>query len=462
MLSMRRFWATLLVISFTGVVSAVAEDAAAPAAEAEAAAEAKPAAAAKGLEPGMVLNKQTWQMAEGLLPPEILKHYREGDYINPIVSWPVDVYTWPEDFRAASKENVGKYDIGDKGQVIEVATGKQPQYIIGFPFPKIDTNDAKAGAKVIWNFFYRTWYFGNNTNESQLNWVNRKGLERRTDVQASFRYFDGVPVADREENPLNLLNQFLTVVETPVDLSGTAALSWRYRDPGKRDSSWSFVPALRRVRAVSPANRSDGFLGSDMSQDDGPFFDGKPEDFTWKLKGQKEMLRFIDPMSLENKANIEWLPEGGWRAQWPDLPFIGYMDDKWQGVPWASATGALALRPHWVIEAVPKDKYYLYGRMELYVDTVTFQGSWNSKYSWKDELLNTFQVMAFVPKEVTRPDGQRDWVQGSSMAFQCAENIKRDQATVAGIKSTPRSGFDSNVTYDANYFEMSTLNRFGK
>jgi len=31
--------------------------------------------------------------------------------------------------------------------------------------------------------------------------------------------------------------------------------------------------ALRRVRAVSPANRSDGFLGSDMSQDDGAFFE---------------------------------------------------------------------------------------------------------------------------------------------------------------------------------------------
>ncbi len=140
---------------------------------------------------------------------------------------------------------------------------------------------------MIWNFFYRTWYFGNAANQSQVNWVNRKGLERRTDVEASFRYFDGVPVGDREENPLNLLNQFLTVVKTPVDLNGTAALSWRYRDPAKRDSSWSFVPALRRVRAVSPANRSDGFLGSDMSQDDGPFFDGKPEDFTWTLQGHR-------------------------------------------------------------------------------------------------------------------------------------------------------------------------------
>ncbi len=48
------------------------------------------------------------------------------------------------------------------------------------------------------------------------------------------------------------------------------------------------------------------------------------------------------------------------------------------------------------------------------------------------------------------------------MAFQCAENIKRDQATVAGIKSSPRSGFDSNIKFDTNFFEMSTLNRYGK
>jgi hypothetical protein len=442
MLLIRRMGATIGALVFAATVStAVAEE---------------------ELKAGMVLNQQTWQLAEGLLPPEILKHYRDGDYINPIAAWPEDMYTWPADFLAATKENDGKYDIGEKGQIIEKSTGEQPQYVIGFPFPTIDESDPKAAQKVIWNFFYRTWYFGNSKNESQVNWVNRKGLERRTDVEASFRYFDGVPIDDREENPLNLLNQFLTVVKTPADLNGTAALSWRYRDPAKRDSSWSFVPALRRVRAVSPANRSDGFLGSDMSQDDGPFFDGKAEDFEWTMKGSKNMLRLVDPLSLEGKSEQEWLPGGGWRAQWPDLPFIGYMKDDWQGVPWASATGALALRPMWVIEAVPKDKYYLYGKMELYVDKITYQGAWNSKYSWKGELLNTYQVMAFIPAELQRPDGTKDWVQGSTMAYQCAENIKRDQATVAGIKSSPRSGFDSNITFDDSYFEMSTLNRFGK
>jgi len=32
-------------------------------------------------------------------------------------------------------------------------TGKQPHYILGFPFPIIDPADPKAGTKVVWSFF---------------------------------------------------------------------------------------------------------------------------------------------------------------------------------------------------------------------------------------------------------------------------------------------------------------------
>jgi hypothetical protein len=397
-----------------------------------------------------------------LLPPEILDHYKKGEYINPVVDWPVDFFVWPTDFKAGSEANAGKYEIGPKGEIVEKASGKQPDFIIGFPFPTIDEKDPQAASKILWNFNYRTWYFGNAKNESQVNWVSTRKLERRMDVEASFKYLDGVPNDEREDNPQNLSVQFLTVVQAPVDVNGTAALSWRYRDPTKRDSSWSFVPALRRVRAVSPANRSDGFLGSDMSQDDGPFFDGKPEDFTWTFKGVVDQLRLVDPLGLAQKGDNVWLPTGGWRANWPDLPFIGYMSDDWKGIPWAPATGALAKRPHWVIEGVPNDRYYLYGKIELYIDKITFQGSWNRKFNWKGEPLNTYQVMAFVPRAVTRPTGEVDFVQGSNMAFQCAENLKQNQATVAGIKQSPKSGFDSHIKFDSNYFDMNTLNRYGK
>ena len=127
----------------------------------------------------------------------------------------------------------------------------------------------------------------------------------------------------------------VAVTVSPADLNGTAALSWRYRDASKRDSNWAYVPALRRVRAVSPANRSDGFLGSDMSQDDGEFFDGKTEDFTWTLKDETDQFRIVDPLSLKGQGDVVWLSTGGWRTIWPDLKLMGYMDPAWKGLAWA-------------------------------------------------------------------------------------------------------------------------------
>jgi hypothetical protein len=414
------------------------------------------------LKPGDVLNQTNWQKAEGLLPPEILKHYERGEYANPIVDWPAGVFNWPPDFRAGSEKNAGQLDVNEIGTVIEKGSGKQPPYVIGFPFPIIDLADPKAGTKALWNFFYRTWYFGTLQAESQLNWVAPTKLERRSDVVANFEFYDGVPEGERLPNPENFSVRFLTVTVSPADLNGTAALSWRYRDSVKRDSNWAYVPALRRVRAVSPANRSDGFLGSDMSQDDGPFFDGKPEDFTWTLKDEVDQLRLVDPLSLKGESQSVWLPGGGWRGIWPDLKFIGYMDPSWKGAGWAPLTGALAKRRFLVVHGVPKDKYYLYGRIELYIDKETFQGAWNRKFSWQDELLNTLQVMAFIPKAFTRPDGKVDYNQGSNMAFQCAENIKRNQATVAGIKSDPKGGFDGRIVFRPNFFDVNSLSHHGK
>jgi hypothetical protein len=418
--------------------------------------------AADELKPGDILNETNWQKAEGLLPPEILKHYQNGDYANMVADWPIGLYMWPPDFKAASEKNAGQLDVNDNGTIIEKGSNKQPPYIMGFPFPVIDPADPKAGVKILWNYFYRLWYLGSLRAETQLNWVAPKNLDRRADVWASFEQYDGIPPDERLPNPDNFSVRVLAMTVSPADLNGTAALTWRYRDSDKRDSNWAYVPALRRVRAVSPANRSDGFLGSDMSQDDGQFFDGKPEDFTWALRGESAQLRFVDPLSLKGEVEHVWLPTGGWRANWPDLKFLGYMDPTWKGIAWAPIVGALAKRPFWVVEGSPKDKYYLYGRIQLYIDKETFQGAWNRKFSWDGELVNTLQVMAFLSGRFTRPDGKVDYNQGSSMAFQCAENIKRNQATLAGIKSNPKSGFDYRVKFPATFFDMTSLGRAGK
>ncbi|HSQ01616.1 MAG TPA: DUF1329 domain-containing protein [Candidatus Dormibacteraeota bacterium] len=444
MLSVRRILAALVIAVWAGSAALAAEQ-------------------GDALKPGMVLDQSNAQLAEGLLPPEILAHYKDGGYSSAIVDWPLGTFNWPPDFKAATEKNAGQFKLSETGTVVLNSTGEQPPFILGHPFPIIDPADPQAGAKILWNFFYLTWHYGNLHAESQVNWVGPKAIERRTDQDVNFMYYDGVSENDRVPNPQNFSTQQLVVAKTPADLAGTAALSWRYRDPDKRDSAWAFVPALRRVRAVSPANRSDGFLGSDMSQDDGPFFDGKPEDFTWTLKGETDQLRLVDPLNLQGKSNSIWIPGGGWRANWdPALKIIGFQDPDWKGLAWAPRSAALAKRHMYVVEGIPKDKYYLYGKLELYIDKETSQGSWNRKFSWQGELLNTLQVMAYNLKPMTRPDGKVDYIQGSNMSYNVAENIKANRATVAGLKADAKAALDTHHPFEPAFFDMNSLSRFGK
>ena len=418
------------------------------------------------LKPGDVLTQSNWKAAEGLLPPEILKHYERGEYVNtPIADWPDGIFKFDPEFLAATESNAGKYKIDANGTVVDAATGQQPPIILGFPFPNVDPGDPTAATQVLWNYVYGGYYIlGSIHSTVELNWIKPTGLDRKTTQDVNFLYYDGQPDRYRKPNAQNFSMQFLTTAMTPTDLNGTTALTWRYRDPTKRDSNWVYVPALRRVRAVSPANRSDGFLGSDMSQDDGPFFDGKPEDFNWKLVGEREQLRLVDPLSLAGKSNIIWLPNGGWRAKWPkDVITFGYEDPKFKGSGWAPVAPVLAKRKFWVIEATPKDKYYLYGRIELYIDKETYEGAWNRKFSWSGELLNTLQVMTFLRHKYTRPDGINEYLQGSNMGYRVAENVKMNRATTAGTLAPLKDpASDTRIPMNPSFFDMNTLSRFGK
>jgi len=415
------------------------------------------------LKPGDVLGPENWELAKDLLPPEILKHYQNGEYRNPIADWPEGIYPWEPAFLEATVRNGETLTVNEAGTIVDRRTGKQPPYVFGLPFPKIDPQDPNAGIKVLWNYVYNYYYLGSSQNIAALYWLSPHKLDRVAMEDVYFLYYDGQPERHRTPNPNNLSQQLLATATSPADLQGTASLTWRYRDSDKRDSNWVYVPVLRRVRAVSPANRSDGFLGSDMSQDDGPFFDGKPEDFRWKLVGEGETLRFVDPESLKGISYEKPLPGGAFRSIWPDRPRIGFQDPNWKGVSWAPIVSALAKRKVWIIEGVPKDPYYLYGKIQLHIDKETYQGAWNRKFDWKGELVNTYQVLAYLNKKLQHPEGNTEWVWASSHGYQCAENIKLNRATVAGDtppgKEVPN---DRHIRLDPSFFDVGTLQRFGK
>ena len=54
---------------------------------------------------------------------------------------------------------------------------------------------------------------------------------------------------------------------------------------------YAYVPAIRRVKRLSGANRSDPQMGSDMTMDDSQGFAGHIESMKWTYMGKKIILK---------------------------------------------------------------------------------------------------------------------------------------------------------------------------
>ena len=412
------------------------------------------------LTPGTVLSSENWEEAKGLLPDEFLEAYRRGDLRHEIRTWET-VHLEEKDpiFSAALEENEGRYDLDADNSIVDRQTGKPAGSIMAWPFPKIDPKDPKAAAKIVWNYFYTLYYGGNGHYRADLLWISRRGLDRAINVDAFFKHYEGQHPRFRAGNQAaDLLSQTFVHVLAPADVAGIVSLTWRYRDASRRDSVWTYLPALRRIRQVSPSNRSDGFLGSDLSQDDGPYFDGKVQDFEWKLVGEQDLFVLFDRPSFDKPALLSRLDEGGWRMVVPGGARVGYQVPDWKGAPWCPVQEVLIRRPHWIVEAVPKDKYYLYGKITFRFDKDIYLGSYSSKFDWKGKLLNSYAAVRTNIVKVG--DGEYWGWAGGAVAL--AVNWKLDRATTAGIVAGEDVPADSRIPLSPDVFSLQQLQAAGR
>jgi hypothetical protein len=403
--------------------------------------------------PGDKIDQSNWEKVEGLVPEPLLNYVKKGDFVINVGKLNYEP-VWDVQFQQASAANAGKYEIDEEGGIIDPKTGKRPEYIFGLPFPNVDPQDPKVAVKIMWNRQFVLSKWGQISMPYNMMWVGRRGFERQVEGSSMEYFNDGRP--NKVPNPdATEMKEFVNVA-SPASVEGFLQLTWRYQD-NRPDSCWSYIPAARRTRQLSSANRSDPFLGSDFTSDDTYMWFGKNQSMTWKLVGQQDVLvqtKGPDPIPVEPG------PQGDGGTSWlTGKSFVGtkmgHETPGWTGAPWAPTDMIWVKRPAWVIEAFPKDPYYSYGRQVIYADRENNLLLYKVVYNrageyWK--LVYTDFAMAWSP------DGA---VRYPSDTFNEAIDNKSDHSAIGmavGYKGQVYV-YNSSVPHLKNFAVAELLNR---
>ena len=96
--------------------------------------------------------------------------------------------------------------------------------------------------------------FGNFTADQTMVLRNKQGQESRRKLRVRVLEVEG----DGDKS--------MFVFDQPRDVEGTALLIYAHKE--EADEQWLYLPALKRVKRISSANRSGSFMGSEFSYED--------------------------------------------------------------------------------------------------------------------------------------------------------------------------------------------------
>ncbi len=381
------------------------------------------AVATADVSPGDKIDKTNWQKVEGMLPESVLNYVKKGDFILDIGELKVDTDEFfPLATRQLLKSNVGKYKLSDKGEIVDANTGKAI-FVEGIPFPQIDTADPQAAIKIVYNMHYGRHVSGNINFDVGFFWVARSGLERTVKGKYYSYIYSGYPEAKNIPNPNGYERQNIISITEPYDIQGTNVMLWRYLD-ARRDNNYSYVPAIRRIRRLSPASRSDAFLGSDFSLDDTASYDGKVPDFEWKLiRTQEALIPYVSegPQEIVPDAN-----SGGVTLSKSAKKLVyGFQQEGWKGAPWAPTNAVWVKRKTYVVEGKPRDPYYNYGSTILWLDASRCAATYKINF----DRANKYWKAAVQPLYlVANKDGSYKSIEWGGLVM---VDDRRDHATIS-------------------------------
>jgi hypothetical protein len=429
-----------------------------------------------GLTPGMTITKDNAHLIKDLVPEATYRRTVAGDYVFTIGTLdPPDLLEklWDPEFYAASKRNAGKYEVTEGG-IIDKATGKRPWPMPpGYPFPEIDfakEDPQRVGAKIWWNVFAAQGTVGNIIIPQGMGASFAHGSSRwdRYFILDSIRQYVDFrrDLFDAPQRPI--MFQEMSFFRQPADAFGSATLTWRWADPKKWDSVWSYSPANRRVRRTTAANRSDGVLGTEFVNDDGlPGYNGKIEMMEWKYVGEgvtlmpvpleadQELNDYIARLTYKAKPSAAY--SGAFNERAIKFP-AGYMEGYQQYAPWWIITLWVPV-PAVIVEGYPKDPYYNYGRQVYWIAKNNFAPIWKIIYNRSGEYWRTMWLGFEYPR--LEIDGKEQVIFNGTLRSQWDDLSNRGTPSVhtSALMLGKKEG-EPTVFRCCPDFEMLSLSRF--
>lgn len=328
--------------------------------------------------PGDVITSDNIDKLEGLVSPGMEWCIRHGWPITVVEPKPVE---WLGPYKEATEKYASQVRIGADGLTLE-------NYVAGSPFPDIDPNDPQVALKVMWNYEYNllTDDLDIRNFDADTGAIANHGpmaIERHFLLDHLRRLFwNGRLYVDPKPsrpNPNGFRRQEgLYPLLEPFDLKGVGSLGYRYMDPGRHDDSWLYLPAMRRVRRLSTAQRSDALFGQDTDVDSYGGYAGQIAWMDWSYLGEREIIAAMHSRQFP----VKWHSQVDWA-----------FDDVWEK------------RTVHVVEGVSKLPQYAYSKRVLYIDKESWVIPYSDIYDKAGELWKIWiNNIGFRKKAFDGPD----------------------------------------------------------
>ena len=319
------------------------------------------------LKPGEMITTENFKKIDDLVPFSIANWIKKGLWQMKIGEFKYDI-SHQNEWINASKKNAGKYQLNEKKVIVEVKTKKPPLYIYGKPFPNLDIkNDPDGGAKFMFNYLLSLFRLETSRVLCAPEWIGKGGFERQLETFTIRHFFWGRPNG-AIANPAKFRFKDIMNVINPYDMAGTNQLTLRRLD-GTPDEVYVYIPAIRRVKRMSGANRSDPYMGCDMTVDDTWGFAGLMSSMKWTFLEEKIGLFCASEFVADHPRKMIQTSDGTWRTQKNEIPAIlGEEIEGWKGAKHAFMNVVWIPRKFYLLEGIPRDPYYNMGKIVVWIE----------------------------------------------------------------------------------------------